>query len=108
MRLQAGKPIGGPPPSHKAIHNFLDEIEVAVKESGIHFWGLKKSTASNEESVYKSRHIQSAEGIASFAVSAVNLIAGTAWLFARQEVEQAPVDYLFVDEAGQVALADAL
>jgi superfamily I DNA and/or RNA helicase len=38
----------------------------------------------------------------------VNLIAGTAWLFARQEVEQAPVDYLFVDEAGQVALADAL
>ena len=49
-----------------------------------------------------------ASGIASFAVSAVNLIAGTAWLFAREELEQAPVDYLFIDEAGQVSLANAL
>jgi predicted RecB family nuclease len=106
--LEAGKRIGVASTSHKAIHNFLDEVEVAVKENGIHFWGLKKSSAGNEESIYKSRHIQSAEGIASFAVPAVNLIAGTAWLFARQEIEQAPVDYLFVDEAGQVALADAI
>jgi uncharacterized protein len=28
-------------------------------------------------------------------------------LFAREEVEQTPVDYLFIDEAGQVSLADA-
>lgn len=33
------------------------------------------------------------------------LIAGTAWLFARDEFDQ-KFDYLFVDEAGQVSLAN--
>jgi uncharacterized protein len=94
--------------SRAAQASVLDEIEVAAKEIGIRFWGLKKSTSGNDESVYESRHIKSASGIASFAVSAVNLIAGTAWLFAREEIEEAPVDYLFIDEAGQVSLADAL
>jgi uncharacterized protein len=106
--LQEGKRVGVASTSHKAIHNLLDEIEVAAKEQGVQFWGLKKSTEGNDESVYESRHIQSASGIGSFAAPAVNLIAGTAWLFAREEVERAPVDYLFVDEAGQVSLADAL
>lgn len=35
------------------------------------------------------------------------LIAGTAWLFARPELDQA-LDYLFIDEAGQVTLANIL
>jgi uncharacterized protein len=106
--LQAGNRIGISSTSHKAIHNLLDEVEVAAKEIGLRFWGLKKATPGNDESLYESRHIQSAEGLASFGVPAVNLIAGTAWLFAREELEDAPVDYLFVDEAGQVSLADAL
>ena len=106
--LEAGYRVGVSSTSHKAIHNLLDEVEVAAKELGHRFWGLKKATTGNDESLYESRHIQSAEGIASLAASAVNLIAGTAWLFAREELEAAPVDYLFVDEAGQVSLADAL
>jgi len=35
------------------------------------------------------------------------VMAGTAWLWAREGMERA-VDVLFIDEAGQVALADAL
>lgn len=35
------------------------------------------------------------------------LIAGTAWLFARDGMDQT-LDYLFIDEAGQTALADAV
>jgi superfamily I DNA and/or RNA helicase len=35
------------------------------------------------------------------------LVAGTAWLFAREELDDT-LDYLFVDEAGQLSLADAL
>src|SRR5204863_179368 len=34
-----------------------------------------------------------------------NLVAGTAWLFARPEQNQS-LDYLFVDEAGQVSLGN--
>ena len=37
----------------------------------------------------------------------VTLIAGTPWLWAREEL-RGSVDVLFVDEAGQMALADAL
>jgi uncharacterized protein len=35
------------------------------------------------------------------------LIGGTAWLFAREELDQ-QLDYLFVDEAGQVSLANTI
>ena len=37
----------------------------------------------------------------------VTLVAGTAWLFAREELD-GKLDTLFVDEAGQFSLADAL
>src|SRR3546814_12894851 len=39
--------------------------------------------------------------------SDLQLVAGTAWLFARPEHDQA-FDYLFVDEAGQVGLANVV
>jgi uncharacterized protein len=35
------------------------------------------------------------------------LIAGTAWLFARPDLDQ-QLDYLFIDEAGQVSLANVI
>lgn len=35
------------------------------------------------------------------------LVAGTAWLFAREDLDSA-LDYLFVDEAGQVSLANII
>ncbi|WP_059015780.1 TM0106 family RecB-like putative nuclease [Mycobacterium sp. M26] len=37
-----------------------------------------------------------------------NLVAGTAWLFSSPQMHSAPVDVLLIDEAGQLALADAL
>ena len=42
------------------------------------------------------------------ARSEFNLVAGTTWLFAGGDMKDAPVDVLIVDEAGQLALADAL
>ena len=40
--------------------------------------------------------------------SEFNLVAGTTWLFSSKDMKHAPVDVLIVDEAGQLALADAL
>ncbi|MCU1363492.1 MAG: ATPase [Acidimicrobiaceae bacterium] len=37
-----------------------------------------------------------------------NLIGGTAWMWANPTMRQFPVDVLLVDEAGQLALADAV
>jgi len=44
---------------------------------------------------------------AEFNDPAVQLVAGTAWLFAREDMDDT-LDYLVLDEAGQISLADAL
>src|SRR5439155_3693855 len=64
---------------------------------------------NNEESVWTSPHITSDNSNATFADAEddIQLLAGTSWLFAREEM-QGKLDYLFVDEGGQVSLADAL
>jgi predicted RecB family nuclease len=102
--LARGKRIGVSSTSHKAIHNLLDEVEDAVTEP---FRGLKKSSGDNPESVYEGKYVESEKQIDAFRDPEVRLLAGTSWLFAHEKLEQ-QVDYLFVDEAGQVSLADAL
>jgi len=106
--LAEGKRIGVTSTSHKAINNLLHCVEDAVARRGETFRGVKKCDAANDESRFVSERdsafVENAEKNAPFAEYA--LVAGTAWLFAREDLE--PVDYLFIDEAGQVALADAL
>jgi uncharacterized protein len=107
--LQNGKRVGVAAQSHKAIHNLLNEIEKFARETGLSFRGLKKSSGDNAESVYEGDFVTSEEQFALFVEKAkgTQLLAGTAWLFARHELDRS-LDYLVIDEAGQVALADAL
>jgi uncharacterized protein len=98
-----GKSVGVASTSHKAIHNLLDAVVEAAGELGISFDGRKKASTGNPESYYDAPGIEDVEH-ADECVGA-DLAAGTAWLFSRENQE---VDYLFVDEAGQVSLADAL
>src|SRR5262249_2859306 len=90
-------------------HNFLDEVEKIANGQGLRFLGVKKSTDGNSESEYEGDFIRSEPDIAKVvrAASAVALLAGTAWLFARKELD-GRLDYLIVDEAGQISLADAM
>ncbi|MDQ3890384.1 MAG: TM0106 family RecB-like putative nuclease [Actinomycetota bacterium] len=101
--LAQGARVGVASTSHKAIHNALDEIEKA----GLSCRGLKKCTDGNPESEYESDHVESEAEISPFLDPDVRLVAGTAWLFAREEMD-GTLDYLLIDEAGQVSLADAL
>jgi predicted RecB family nuclease len=98
-----GKSVGVASMSHKAIHNLLDAVVEAAAELGIGFDGRKKASTGNPESFYGRDEIKDVEH-ADECVGA-DLAAGTSWLFARENQQ---VDYLFVDEAGQVSLADAL
>jgi uncharacterized protein len=99
--LAAGKRVGVASTSHKAIHKLLDEVEAA----GIDVAGIKKATAGNPESFYESDHVASETERAGCLDAP--LAGGTAWLFAHDDLDR-KLDYLFVDEAGQVSLADAL
>ncbi len=100
-----GKRVGVASTSHKAIHNLLDAVEDAAAELGLDYRGLKKASAGNPESQYASAHIESVE--TSAACADCDLAAGTAWLFSDPD-NDSTLDYLFIDEAGQVSLADAL
>src|SRR2546426_10857 len=109
--IRRGQRVGIAAPSHKAIHNLLDEITKAAREEALRFRGLKKSSAQNTETEYRSASITSKAELADVIADAprVNLLAGTAWLFAHHDFDETGlIDTLIIDEAGQVALADAL
>jgi uncharacterized protein len=105
--MRAGKRVGVTANSHKAIHNLLEEVEHVARTEHFEFRGLKKSSG-DEESEFNGEFIESSDDNDDFPPSDdVKLIAGTAWLFAKEDMDQT-LDHLFIDEAGQVALADAL
>jgi uncharacterized protein len=104
--LAHGKRVGVASTSHKAIHNLLEAVEEATGERGVGFVGRKKASAGNPESFYReSARIENVTDATECV--ACNLAGGTAWLFSGPEHDGA-FDYLFIDEAGQVSLADAL
>jgi uncharacterized protein len=105
--IQQGHRVGVAAGSHAVIHNLLAEVEkyAAPDEP---FAGLKKCGSDGSNS-YESKHglIGNSNEIADFAGGGCELVAGTAWLFCREEMD-GTLDYLFIDEAGQISLADAL
>lgn len=98
-----GRRIGVASNSHKAINTLLTEISIEATKRGVIFRGAKK--CSEDEHRSNSAMIADLFTNEEIAASPFNLVAGTAWLFARPEFDQA-FDYLFVDEAGQVSLAN--
>ena len=105
--MRAGKRVGMTSLSHKAINKLLEEIEREAREQGFVFKGRKKSTGGNAESRFEGRFIDSADHWKELLDDDLELVAGTAWLFAREDFE-GRLHTLFVDEAGQVSLADAM
>jgi predicted RecB family nuclease len=99
--LGEGRRVAITAPSHSAIQNLLCEIEKCAHGQGRTFTGIYKGES------YESHHdlIVSADGNDE-VTDEYELVAGTAWLFARPEHRQA-FDLIFIDEAGQYALANA-
>lgn len=104
--LRQGKKIGIAANSHKAIHNLLDKIEEVAAQKGVRFTGAKKCTAGDEESYYQGNNIKSEPKAVNISLS-TQLVAGTAWLFVDERFNQ-HFDYLFIDEAGQVSVANVV
>jgi predicted RecB family nuclease len=88
--------------SHKAINNLLEHVEQRAEESGLKFWGQKKST-KDKATWFEGKFVKDVLDNKTIRNSGAPLVAGTAWLFASMDQE---LDFLFVDEAGQVSLAN--
>ncbi|MFN8175841.1 MAG: TM0106 family RecB-like putative nuclease [Solirubrobacteraceae bacterium] len=107
--LRRGSRVGVASTSHKAINKLLAEVEEVCVERGIELHGVKKF--SGEGSRYerdgdRDLIVNTDQNDVALG-SGHNLVGGTAWLFCREEAGQA-FDHLFLDEAGQISLADAL
>ncbi|MBP8699233.1 MAG: TM0106 family RecB-like putative nuclease [Syntrophorhabdaceae bacterium] len=103
--LKKGKRVGVSSNSHKAINNLLSHVERVASQNGIVFHGVKKST--KEESEFNGRYIHDVFSNEDALSIEWQLVAGTAWLFSDPWADKS-FDYLFVDEAGQVALANLI
>lgn len=102
--LQRGRTVAIASNSHKAIHNLLTEVEKVVLDQGFTFTGVKKASRSKPDSYFNGSFIRDEDSAENIGTDD-QLVAGTAWLLAKEEFDQA-FDYLFVDEAGQVSLAN--
>ncbi len=105
--ITSGKRVGVVAMSHPAIDNLMSATYKVFEEAGDRDrlralrWKDTKDGTPLEFATYSQRKddLESGE---------FNLVGGTAWLFAKPEMRQHPVDVLIVDEAGQLALADAV
>ena len=107
--LAAGKKVGIAATSHKVIANLLTAVCRAASQEGVEVRAIQRV---NEKDLVLE-HDWVAHGKSNNAVldalasGEANLAAGTAWLWSPLAMEGA-VDVLFVDEAGQISLANAL
>lgn len=107
--LRSGKNVGITSNSHKAIQNLVEAV-VRASDGGFTSTGdLAGVVVSKEpdQSLFEVNSRLQAVEDSTEAVATFNrgLLAGTAWLFAREELDDR-LDYLFIDEAGQVSLGN--
>ncbi len=103
--LSQGRRVGVGSNSHKAINNLLMEVERQALERHVFFRGAKKySEDSQRLNGSMIADLSENEAVSS---GGYDLIAGTAFLLSRPEFDQT-LDTLFIDEAGQVALANVV
>jgi predicted RecB family nuclease len=107
--LDAGKRVGILANSHRAIHALLHKVEKVAHDSGVTFQGCHKHSKQTEDSEF--RPLLDKPSIVSCddrrALVDYQLGSGTSFAWC-DEALVGTYDYLFIDEAGQVALADAL
>jgi len=103
--LKQGRKIGVASNSHKAINNLLAKVDDSARKAGLKFRGLKKSSEAFPDSLLNGKIIK--DTFKYPEPDDFDLIGGTAWLFTKPEYDQC-LDYLFIDEAGQVALANVV
>lgn len=105
--LAAGRRVGIMSNSHKAINNLLKGVMQVAAERGLTVAAVKKATRDRPGTAYDEDpdSVVNLYQNGDVWASGAQLLAGTAWLFADPGADQA-LDALFVDEAGQVALAN--
>ncbi len=106
--IKAGRTVGITGPSHAVIHNLLGKVVSRADELGVVRPRIGQRPGQDTSYLHPE-----AAGLEHGALETglrdgdLDIGAGTAWLWAREQF-QGSVDTLFVDEAGQMSLANIL
>jgi predicted RecB family nuclease len=106
--LATGKSVGVTSNSHKAVVNLLTACGDAIRAIGGTLKGIKVGDNGGGplfQSNPQLKHVEeNADGFGAFKGG---IVGGTAWLFAYPDWQD-QLDFLFIDEAGQFPLANAV
>ncbi len=106
--VKAGRRVGITANSHTVIGHVLDEVMDAADEAGATIRAMQKADDEERCSDQRVESTKSnAEVEAALQEGRVDVVGGTAWLFARPEFS-GTFDHLVVDEAGQLSLANVV
>jgi predicted RecB family nuclease len=105
--IRQGQRVGITAMSHAAIDNLLTATHDVFCDRGdlSRLRALRRGARPKADALDGVRYSTRNADVES---EDFNLVAGTTWLWARPGLRPYPVDVLLVDEAGQLALADAL
>ena len=103
------KCVGITGPSHKVISNFLSSITKAAREDGMQIAILQRAEKDDEDRCLDDMvaHADNKSVLKRLDEGKAQIVAGTAWLWSPEKMAN-KVDVLFVDEAGQMSLANVL
>jgi uncharacterized protein len=106
--VAAGKQVGITANSHKVIGLVLEKVADAAREESIPLRAIQKADAEQCCGVDGVTCTDDPRAVRdALAERRVDVAAGTAWVWSRGDFTES-VDVLFVDEAGQFALANAI
>ena len=106
--VKEGKKVGVTALGHKVIQNLLKKASDTASAAGVALSCMQKVTTISDTTVTGIEEVtKPADILAALHNGEVQVVGGTAWLWARDDFFNA-VDVLFVDEAGQLSLIDTL
>lgn len=104
--VKAGKKVGVTAGSHKVIVNLLDAVRAQAAEGSVRVT-LGRKCKDDEPGEGIAGFGSNSKAIDALQAGDIDVLGGTAWLWASDEATSS-VDVLFVDEAGQMSLANVL
>jgi len=105
--VRRGKKIGVTALSHKVIRKLLEEVVTAAKEESVAQVRCLQKTDDEPPTPEIAVVTKNEEALTALHSGNANVLGGTSWLWTPQDSFEA-VDVLFIDEAGQMALADVI
>jgi predicted RecB family nuclease len=105
--IKAGKRVGISALSHKVITGLLEKVSQAASKEKMNIHIAQKVNDTTDSNTLNWIKTTENKDVLDAIQNGFNIAAGTSFMWSREEFFEA-VDFLFVDEAGQLSLIDTL